>query len=98
MAYHSELLKELIDKGYEQFSGMMLERYFRKQYAEKERVTEVGHWWDKNDENEIDLIAVEKIDKRVMIGEVKRNEKNISMQTLEEKFAHLRPHFRGYDV
>lgn len=94
----SELLKELIDKGYEQFSGMMLERYFRKQYAEKERVTEVGRWWDKNGENEIDLIAVEKLDKRVTVGEVKRNEKKISMQTLEDKFANLRPHFRGYDV
>jgi len=66
--------------------------------AEKERVTEVGHWWDKSGENEIDLIAVEKLDKRVTIGEVKRNEKKISMQTLEEKFVNIRSHFRGYQI
>ena len=94
----SELLKETINKGYDQFSGLMLERYFRQLYAEKERVTEVGHWWDKNGENEIDLIAIEKLDKRVTIGEVKRNEKKISMQTLEEKFVNIRPHFRGYQI
>lgn len=94
----SELLKETINKGYDQFSGLMLERYFRQLYAEKERVTEVGHWWDKSGENEIDLIAIEKLDKRVTIGEVKRNEKKISMQTLEEKCANIRSHFRGYQV
>lgn len=94
----SELLKELINQGYDRFSGLMLERYFRQLYAEKERVTEVGHWWDKSGENEIDLIAVEKLDKRVTVGEVKRNERKISLQTLEDKFANIRPHFRGYEV
>jgi len=94
----SDLLKEFIYKGYDQFSGIMLERYFRQLYSEKERVTEVGHWWDKNSENEIDVIAVEKLDKRVTVGEVKRNEKKISLQTLEEKFANIRAHFRGYDI
>ena len=88
----------MINKGYDQFSGLMLERYFRQLYAEKERVTEVGHWWDKSGENEIDLIAIEKLDKRVTIGEVKRNEKKISMQTLEEKFVNIRSHFRGYQI
>lgn len=94
----SDLLKETINKGYDQFSGLMLERYFRQLYAEKERVTEVGHWWDKSGENEIDLIAIEKLDKRVTIGEVKRNEKKISMQTLEDKFANIQSHFRGYQT
>lgn len=65
---------------------------------EIEHVTEVGHWWDKSGENEIDLIAIEKLDKRVTIGEVKRNEKKISMQTLEEKFVNIRSHFRGYQI
>ena len=94
----SDLLKEIIDRGYDQFSGIMLECYFRQQYSEKERVTEVGHWWDKNSENEIDLIAVEKLDKRVTVGEAKRNGNKISLQALEDKFSNLRAHFRGYAV
>lgn len=94
----SDLLKEIIQNGYTQFSGMMLERYFRQQYAEKERVTEVGHWWDSRSENEIDLIAVERLDKRVTVAEVKRNANKIDLQILEDKFVMLRPHFRGYAV
>ena len=38
------------------------------------------------------------LDKRVTVGEVKRNEKKISLQTLEDKFATIRSHFRGYAV
>ena len=94
----SELLKETIYQGYDRFSGLMLERYFRQLYAEKERVTEVGHWWDKSGENEIDLIAIEKLDKRVTVGEIKRNEKKISLQTLADKFSYIRSNFRGYNI
>lgn len=94
----TDLLKEIIYNGYDQFSGIMLERYFRQQYSEMERVTEVSQWWDTRSENEIDLIAVEKLDKRVIVGEVKRNAKKINLKKLEEKFAQLRPHFRGYEI
>ena len=94
----TDLLKEIIYNGYDQFSGIMLERYFRQQYSEMERVTEVSHWWDTRSENEIDLIAVERLDKRVIVGEVKRNAKKINLKKLEEKFAQLRPHFRGYEI
>lgn len=60
-----DILKEIIQDGYPQFSGRMLERYFRQLYSELPRVTEVGHWWDTKSENEIDVIAIEKLDKRI---------------------------------
>ena len=93
-----DILKEIIQSGYPQFSGIMLERYFRMRYSEHPHVTEVGNWWDKNSENEIDVIAIEKLHKRVTIAEVKRNPEKINLQTLTDKFAVLRPHFRGYDI
>lgn len=93
-----DLLKEIIYNGYSLFSGVMLERYFRQLYAERERVTEVGYWWDSRGENEIDLIAVERLDKRVSVAEIKRNKRKIDLRILEEKFKHLRPRFRGYDI
>jgi AAA+ ATPase superfamily predicted ATPase len=42
-----ELLKEVIGKDYEQYSGLVLERYFRDKIAESERVTQVGSCWDR---------------------------------------------------
>ena len=93
-----DLLKEIIHNGYSQFSGLILERYFRQKYSELPRVTEVGNWWDKHGENEIDLIAVERLDKRCVVAEIKRNPDKIDLQTVENKFAVLRPHFRGYTI
>ena len=76
----------------------MLEKYFRQQYAERERVTEVSNWWDGKGENEIDLIAIEKLDRRATVAEVKRNPRKFNAQTLEEKFQHIKPRLRGYQV
>ena len=93
-----ELLGETIRKEYNQFSGIVLEKYFRQLYGERERVTEVSHWWDSKGENEIDLIAIEKLDRRATVAEVKRNPCKFSAHTLEEKYQYIKSHLRGYQV
>ena len=93
-----DLLLEIIKKEYPQYSGIVLEKYFRQQYGERERVTEVSHWWDSKGENEIDLIAIEKLDKRATVAEVKRNPKKYSSDTLNEKYQNIKSHLRGYQV
>lgn len=93
-----DLLGELIKKEYPQYSGIVLEKYFRQQYGERERVTEVSQWWDGRGENEIDLIAIEKLDKRATVAEVKRNPHKFSAPTLEEKYQSIKTYLRGYHV
>lgn len=93
-----DLLTEIIKQEYTQFSGMVLEKYFRQQFSEYERVTEVSHWWDNRGENEIDLIAIEKLDRRATVAEVKRNPRKLNAQMLEEKYQHIKSHLRGYQV
>ena len=93
-----ELLEELIRKEYTQFSGFVLEKYFRQLYGEQERVTEVSHWWDSQGQNEIDLIALSRIDHKATIAEVKRNPEKINLTLLTEKFNHIKKHLRGYTV
>ena len=93
-----DLLGETIRQEYTQFSGIALEKYFRQQFGERERVTEVSHWWDKKGENEIDLIAIEKLDRHATVAEVKRNPHKFNAHTLEEKYQYIKPHLRGYKV
>lgn len=93
-----DLLTELIRREYTQFSGIVLEKYFRQQYGERERVTEVSHWWDSKNENEIDLIAIEKMEHRATVAEVKRNPNKFNAQILEDKYQHIKSHLRGYLV
>ena len=40
-----------------------LERYFQQKLWEEERFTIIGNWWDSKGENEIDIVAVNRIDR-----------------------------------
>ena len=83
------LLRENMQANYEQFSGRTLERYFQAKMLETGEYTQVGNWWDRKGGNEIDLIALNEFTKTGVIAEVKRNERKISMFSLEEKVKAL---------
>lgn len=83
------LLRQNMEKHYEQFSGRSLELYFQQLMMESGLYTMVGNWWDRKGENEIDLIAINEFDHSGVVAEVKRQEKRISLTKLEEKIAVL---------
>ena len=93
-----DMLEETIRNEYTQFSGLVLEKYFRQLYGEKERVTEVSHWWDNRGENEIDLIALQRLDRRATVAEVKRNPQKYDDKALARKYEQIKKHLKGYQV
>ena len=76
-----DLLRDYIEKNYEQYSGLVLERYFREKISEDEVVTHIGNYWDNKGENEIDIIALNDQEKKALIVEVKRNPKKNRYQS-----------------
>ena len=93
-----ELLREFIEKDYEQYSSLILEKYFRTKIAEEERVTGISSYWDSKGENEIDLIALNDLDKTAIVAEVKRNAKKIDMNLLRTKADSIKKELIKYDV
>lgn len=91
-------LNEYIKSHYVQYSGWMLEKYFRERVAETMNVTQVGNYWDTKGENEIDLIALNDFEKRGVVAEVKRNPNKISYTLLAEKVARLPKEFTEYNL
>ena len=65
--------------------------------AEEERVTLVGNYWDRKGTNEIDLIALNDIDKTALVAEVKRNADRYNPKLLQEKFESIRSNFGKYN-
>ncbi len=63
----------------------MLERYFERKLRETKRFTRIGGFWDRKGENEIDLIAVNEIDRYAEIYEVKMQKKKYDKGLLEKK-------------
>ena len=93
-----DLLKLYITNNYEQYSGFLLEKYFRQKFAEEGIFTAIGNFWNKNGENEIDLIALNDFDKTAVIAEVKRNPKKISVQRLAKKTVAVQKQLAKYEV
>lgn len=93
-----ELLREYIDKNYEQYSGLILEKYFQAKTVEEERVTMIGSYWDNKGLNEIDLIALNDLDKTAIIAEVKRNPKKIDLNLLQAKVDSIKKELSKYKV
>ena len=96
--HRSDRLLQVVEQGYQQFIGPVLERYFRQQYMEEGDWTNVGGWWDSRGTNEIDLVAVDDINRRICIAEVKMQKERISLPLLKDKAMRLRPHFHRYNV
>ena len=51
--------------------------------------TQVGNWWDRKGENEIDILAINEFTREGIAVEVKRNEHKISLPVLAEKVSKL---------
>ena len=94
-------LQEIIERDYNTFSGLMLERYFHRVAMESGEFTRIGRWWDRKGENEIDMIAEDELSDCATFYEIKRQRDEISIGTLKKKTeAMLRATgaFKGYEI
>ena len=94
-------LKTIIIRDYETFSGLMLERYFKRILIESREYTRIGSWWDRKGENEIDIVAENELNDEAVFIEVKRKAENFDAGVLSDKvavFTRSTGEFKGYSV
>lgn len=93
-----EYLKESIKQDYTTYSGLILEKYFIQKLILENNYTTIGTYWEKNNHNEIDIVAVNEQEKEVLFAEVKRQKKKINVKTLQEKSEKLQVRFQEYKL
>ena len=81
-----EMLRKLVKRDYPIFSGFALESYFRARFAESGKWTRLGNWWDRKGENELDIIAENELDGRLLVAEVKRDKRRIDLDAVRGKY------------
>jgi len=91
-------VKDLIMREYTAYSGRILERYFTAKLAASENLSTIGSWWEKGNQNEIDIVAVNEYEKYVIIAEVKRQAENIDLNHLRKKAENLVNSLNGYRI
>ena len=82
-----EMLRELVARDFDVFSGYALERYFLWKFAEDTSYSLMGPWWNRRGEEEIDLVCENGLDGTLDFYEIKRDPARFDRGKLEEKIA-----------
>ncbi|MGL5262119.1 MAG: ATP-binding protein [Bacteroides sp.] len=84
-------LQKIVTDDYTTYTGRMLERYFKQQFAESFLYKEIGSWWElKGNLNEIDIVALKLEKNQAVVVEVKRQKKNFKPELFASKVEHLK--------
>ena len=91
-------VKEIVLRDYKVYSGRVLEKYFTDKMLAEENWSAIGTWWGKGNQNEIDIIAMNENEKRLVIVDVKRKAENINIKELKQKAETLAMLFKDYTI
>ncbi len=91
-------VKDIVNRDYTTYSGRFLEKYFIEKLKLSNQYSDIGTYWERGNENEIDIVAVNDDNKTILIAEVKRQAKKIDMKLLQEKASKLVSKNKKYNV
>jgi AAA+ ATPase superfamily predicted ATPase len=87
---------EILKRDYDTYSGKLLERYFNDKLIKSQKYSEVGTYWEKGNQNEIDIVAINSLNKIVDFYEIKKQKSAIRISHLEKKAEKIMQKFAGY--
>lgn len=93
-----QYVQDKVFADYDTYSGYVLEKYMRQQFVETGEYNIVINYWGKDEKDEIDLVAVNEAEKKIVIGEVKRNPDKINLDILKEKATGIVRHHKNWDI
>lgn len=95
-----DYIRRVIARDFNTFSGTALETLFEAILIDSKQFNRIGGYWDSKGENEIDIVAIDDLDKRILIAEVKRQAKKFNPNQLQLKAEHLlsKLNLKGYQV
>lgn len=89
-------IKTMIKQNYTTYAGRILEYFFKQLLAETGKFNTIGSYWEKNNNNEIDIVAINDLEKTILIAETKLNKSKINVKNLEIKAQKLLLDYPGY--
>jgi len=93
-----EYVKDIVNRDYTTYSGRVLERYFFEKLKLSNQYSNIGTYWERGNECEIDIVAINDDTKTMLIAEVKRQAKKIDINTLQEKANKVVSKHKKYNV
>jgi len=92
-----DYIKKLIERDLSTYSGSILEKLFKEIIGYSSEYGLIGTYWEKGNQNEIDIIAINDIEKKLLLCEVKMNKQKISINKLKDKSVKLQIKYHDYE-
>jgi len=93
-----DYVKSIVKRDWSSYSGRFLEKYFIEQFKLSKNFSVIGTYWERGNKNEIDIVAINSLEKQLVFAEVKRNKNKIKLNELERKSQKLINKFKGYHI
>ena len=84
-----DYIKDVIKRDYATYAGRVLERFYHDLFAQTNQYNRIGSYWEKGNQNEIDLVAINDMKKEGIIADVKMNKERADLETLKKKAKRL---------
>ncbi len=91
-------VRTIVKRDFSTWSGIFLEKYFREKIALSGNYTSVGSYWEKGNRNEIDIVAIDEENKRVLIAEVKMRKAGFRTSLLRNSARNLVSKLADYEI
>ncbi|WP_377110275.1 ATP-binding protein [Pseudoalteromonas sp. R86517] len=95
-----DFIRRIVYRDFDTYSGTQLEELFKAIIIESKQFNNIGSYWNSKGEDEIDIVAINDLDKEILIAEVKRQYKKYSEPKLILKSKSLLQNLnkKGYRV
>jgi len=93
-----DFVKEIVRRDFSVFSGKFLEKYFIEKLKLSKQYSQIGTYWEKANQNEIDIVAINEFDKKLLFVEIKLNKNKIDLEILKQKSQKIVNKFKNYKI
>lgn len=84
-----DYIKRVLDINMSTYSGFTLEQFFQDLFSESHQYNEIGCYFESDHTNEIDLVAINDLDKKIVFAEIKKNKNKIRIENIRLKAKKL---------
>jgi AAA+ ATPase superfamily predicted ATPase len=89
-------VREIIDRDYPVHCGLLLEKCFHELLAESGNYNRIGSYWERGNQNEIDLVAVNDLKNTITIADIKMNKTRLGIEGLKHRARGLLASYPRY--
>lgn len=93
-----DYVKKITVNNFDTFIGRALEKYFKDKLAQSGDFSYIGSYWDNKGENEIDIVALNEMERKAIIAEVKIKKDKLNLNILKKKAERIKDFLKGYNI